>query len=133
MRDFSASPEQRSTGGESTRSAGVAAAPHERDLSRGGRGRPAFESATVVLWFRGRGSLAKSRSGTNGDGDCGRIFLAKPFLQSMGVFPVVGYYFAGGSHRCVPVLQRGSSLFVDWVSDSLCLWIRRGLNRALGV
>jgi hypothetical protein len=42
----------------------------------------------VVLWFRGHGSLAKSHSGTNGDGDCGRVFLAKPFLQPMGVFPL---------------------------------------------
>src|SRR5882724_9089344 len=50
-----------------------------------GSNRPAVASATVVLWFRCLGDLAKSRPGSDGDGDCGRIFLAKPFLQSMAV------------------------------------------------
>src|SRR4029079_15101613 len=45
MRDFSASPQQGSTGGESTRSAGVAAAAHERVLRRRRRDRPALPAA----------------------------------------------------------------------------------------
>src|SRR5205807_2470088 len=57
-----------------------------------GSSRPAVESATMVLWFRRHGNLAKSRSGSDVDGDCRRIFLAKPFLQPLGVFSLVGYY-----------------------------------------
>ena len=39
-------------------------------------------------WFYGfvvMAILAKSRSRSDGDGDCGRMFLAKPFLQSMEI------------------------------------------------
>ena len=54
--------------------------------------RRAVESATMDYRFRGHGSLAKSRSGSDGDGDCGRVFLAKPFLQPVEVFPLLGRY-----------------------------------------
>ena len=54
--------------------------------------RRAVESATMDYRFRGHGSLAKSRSGFDGDGNCGRIFLAKPFLQPVGVLPLVDCY-----------------------------------------
>jgi hypothetical protein len=29
--------------------------------------------------------------------------------------------------------KRRNGVFVDWISDSICLWIRRGLNRAFVV
>src|SRR5205085_6773314 len=54
--------------------------------------RRAVDSATVDYRFRGHGSLAKSGPGSDGDGYCRRIFLAKPLLQPRGVFPLVDCY-----------------------------------------
>ena len=54
--------------------------------------RRAVDSATVDYRFRGHGSLAKSGPGSDGDGNCGGIFLAKPLLQPRGVFPLVDCY-----------------------------------------
>ena len=52
-------------------------------------GRRAAESATVDYRFRGHGSLAKSGSGSDGDGKCSGIFLAKPLLQLVAVLALV--------------------------------------------
>src|SRR5207253_11449935 len=87
--------------------------------------RRAGDSATVDYRFRGHGSLAKSGPGSDGVGNCRGIFLAKPFLQPVGLLPLVDCYLTDYSIRRLFRFQRWSSVLVNWISNSIRLRICR--------